>query len=79
MVVGPDVGNVGEILRENDNFTFDPHHIESAVDALQKALEAIPKGEKNKAYATAHWSSDLIAAELLKHYQQSKTNSHENI
>lgn len=79
VVVGPDVGNVGEILRENDNFTFDPHHIESAVDALQKALEAIPKGENNKAYATAHWSSDLIAAELLKHYQQSKTNSHENI
>ena len=79
MVVGPDVGNIGQILRETDNFTFDPHHIESAVDALQKALEAIPKGEENKAYATAHWSSDLIAAELLKHYQQSKTNSHENI
>ena len=79
VVVGPDVGNIGQILRETDNFTFDPHHIESAVDALQKALEAIPQGERNKAYATAHWSSDLIAAELLKHYQQSKTNSHENI
>jgi hypothetical protein len=69
VVVGPDVGNVGTILHETGNFTFDPEHIESATDALQDALEAISKGAENKTYAVTHWSSEHIAAELLKCYQ----------
>jgi glycosyltransferase involved in cell wall biosynthesis len=62
------VGNVGEILRETGNFTFDPQHTETAVEALRKALDNIAKGEENKAYAMKHWSSDIIANQLLKHY-----------
>ena len=73
VVVGPNVGNVGLILRETDNFTFDPDHIESAISALQSALGAISKGEENKEYAAKHWSSDIIATELLKHYQKAIT------
>ena len=73
VVVGPDVGNVGQILHETGNFTFDPLRLESAVEALQKAFTAAEKGEENKAYATAHWSSDVIAAKLLKCYQEAIT------
>ena len=77
VVVGPDVGNVGEILRETGNFTFDPHDIRSAVDALQKALTGITKGNKNRTYAQEHWSSERVAATLLKFYQQILNRKHE--
>jgi glycosyltransferase involved in cell wall biosynthesis len=77
VVVGPNVGNVGEILHETGNFTFDPHDIRSAVSALQNALEATSKGGENKTYATEHWSSERIAASLLKYYQQALYRKHE--
>ena len=76
VVVGPDVGNVGQILRETGNFTFDPKHTERAIDALKNALDAISKGDENIAYAVKHWSSDIIAKKLQKCYQASiSTNS----
>jgi len=78
VVVGPDVGNVGEILRETGNFTFDPHDISSAVSALQKALTETTKGKDNRTYATENWASDTIATTLLKCYQQAKNKKHEN-
>jgi hypothetical protein len=78
VVVGPDVGNVGEILRETGNFTFEPHDISSAVSALQKALTEITKGKDNRTYATENWASDTIATTLLKCYQQAKNKKHEN-
>jgi len=78
VVVGPDVGNVGQILRETGNFTFDPHDMSSAVSALQKALTETTKGKKNRTYATEHWASGLIATTLLKCYQQAKNKKHEN-
>ena len=70
VVVGPDVGNIGPILHETGNFTFDPEHTESAIDALKNALEATSKGKENKVYASKHWSSDFIAATFLRYYQQ---------
>ena len=72
VVVGPYVGNVGQILRETANFTFDPHDTRSVVSALQKALTETTKGKENRTYATEHWSSNLIAAALLRYYQQAK-------
>ena len=77
VVVGPDVGNVGQILRETGNFTFDPKHTERAIDALKNALEATSKGDDNKTYATEHLSSERIAASLLKCYQQALYRKHE--
>ena len=70
VVVGPNVGNVGEILRETGNFTFDPHDISSAVSALQKSLTETTKGKDNRTYATENWASDTIATTLLKIYLQ---------
>jgi hypothetical protein len=78
VVVGPDVGNVGEILRETGNFTFDPHDMRNAVSALQKALTETTIGKENRTYATEHWASGLIAATLLRCYQQTKNKKHEN-
>ena len=78
VVVGPDVGNVGQILHGTGNFTFDPRHTESGVEALQKAFTTKEKGEENKTYAFKNWSSDVIAATLLEYYQQGKTNSYES-
>ena len=78
VVVGPDVGNVGEILRETGNFTFDPRDIGSAVNALQKALTETKNGKENRSYATEYWASDLIATTLLRYYQQTKNKKHEN-
>lgn len=70
VVVGPDVGNVGQILHDTGNFTFDPEDTESAICALRKALETTSKGKENKEYSAKYWSSDIIAAELLKCYQK---------
>jgi hypothetical protein len=75
VVVGPDVGNVGQILRKTGNFTFDPHDMRSAVSALQNALEATSKGDENKTYATEQWSSERIATSLLKYYQETITTN----
>lgn len=75
VVVGPDVGNIGQILRETGNFTFDPNDIKSAVSALKKALTETTKGRDNQTYATKHWSSDLIATKLLKCYQEAITTN----
>ena len=75
VVVGPDVGNVGQILRKTGNFTFDPHDMRSAVSALQNALEATSKGDENKNYATEQWSSERIATSLLKYYQETITTN----
>ena len=72
VVVGPDVGNAGQILCETGNFTFNPNNTESAIYALQGALAATSKGDENRAYAVKHWSSGIIAAELLKCYQTCK-------
>ena len=77
VVVGPDVGNVGPILCKTGNFIYDPHDMRSAVSALQNALEATSKGGENKTYATEHWSSERIAASLLKYYQQALYRKHE--
>ena len=77
VAVGPNVGNVGEILHETGNFTFDPHDIKSTVDALQKALTETAKGKENRTYATEHWTSDLVAATLLSYYQQALYRKHE--
>jgi hypothetical protein len=78
VVVGPNVGNVGQILNETGNFTFDPHDIKSAVSVLKKALTTTSKGKENKKYATEHWSSDIIAVQLLRYYQHFKYDNHEN-
>ena len=81
VVVGPDLGNVGEILRETGNFVFDPHDRSSVKNAVLEAIEAVKKdnqlGARNYRYAKENWSTskvcELIDRELSKMFLIDKT------
>lgn len=59
-VLGPDVGDVGEILKESGNPTFSPGEGASVSAALRRALDLAdgPLGEANRAKADADWNLD---------------------
>lgn len=71
VVVGPDVGNVGHILTETGNPTFDPQNTSTILSAIEKAQELCKngKGLKNKIYAEKHWRTATVAQAVLQHYQ----------
>jgi len=58
VVVGPDSGNVGEILRSTGNPTFDPGNIASVVDALGRGLQLAKQGlgDANRRLALERWT-----------------------
>ena len=61
IVVGPNVGNVGPILKETQNPTFNPRDLNSAVNAIMQAVNIKNKcGENNLRYAQEHWSHEQI-------------------
>lgn len=74
IVVGPDLGNVGVILKETGNFTFNPNDRGSVKRAVKGAIEAAKKnnvlGLQNYHYAKENWSTskicELISEELFK-------------
>ena len=69
-VVGPDVGNVGELLRTTGNPTFAPHEINSVVPAVRKALDmADSKGKENRNWALKNLNTDLICQKTFALYQ----------
>ena len=72
VVVGPDVGNVGGILRETGNFVFAPTDMDSAAQAVKEALQAADtdRGTQNKKYAEEHWSSSVIAKAMIENYKK---------
>ena len=69
--VGPSDGNVGEILANTANPTFDPSDYASVVAAIKQGfvLAAEGKGERNRVYAREHWNPDCIAKMMLAFYQ----------
>lgn len=72
VVIGPDKGNVGEILRQTGNPTFIPTNPYSIIDAINKAKELVSsgKGQWNKAYAEKHWTTNFIAQQLIHYYNK---------
>ncbi len=72
VVVGPDDGNVGEILRETGNPVFDPRDPGSLAAAMTeaRALEAQGKGAENLAYARTHWNWETIAEAHVAFFEQ---------
>lgn len=61
VVVGPNVGNIGAILKETKNPTFNPNDLNSAVNAIMQAVNITNKcGENNLRYAQEHWSHEQI-------------------
>ena len=71
VVVGPDVGNVGELLKETGNPTFSIDSFNSLINALEKAfaLYARGKGEENKQIANRLFLTSVICAKLHKVYE----------
>lgn len=71
VVVGPDVGNIGEWLRATGNPVFDAADPESVRSALADALRLAggDQGEKNRAFALANWTTRKIGGELAQLYR----------
>lgn len=71
MVIGPNTGNVGEILKKSDNLTFDIKDIpNSLIEKIKESSGLDPKaiGQSNYDYAIRHWDPDTIALEYQKIY-----------
>lgn len=62
VVSGPDVGNVGEILRKMNNPLFVPNDRHTIVDSVIKAFELTKegKGEWNRDYAMKNFSTEVF-------------------
>jgi glycosyltransferase involved in cell wall biosynthesis len=77
VVVGPDRGNVGEILRETGNPVFDPDDENSVARAVREAftLAEQGKGEENRLYAEKNWSPDICARAIVQAYEQALKDS----
>ena len=71
VVVGPDTGNIGEILKSTGNPVFDSQNSLSVRNALQAALNLSKTdlGRKNYDYAMTHWRSAQIGAMHASFYR----------
>ena len=69
-VVGPDLGNVGEILRETGNFVFDPYDRASVKRAVLVAIDETGKskglGARNYQYAKENWSTAKVCEQISR-------------
>ncbi len=70
IVIGPDTGNVGELLRATGNPVFDAEDPISIAQAIGQtfALRKKEQGEKNYQYALAHFSLHLVAGQYIDAY-----------
>jgi glycosyltransferase involved in cell wall biosynthesis len=72
VVVGPDVGVVGEILRATGNPVYDPRRPNSLGKALERAskLRRRGKGQENAAYARSRMDWSSIAQQHVALYDK---------
>ena len=70
VVVGPDTGNVGYILRKTENPVFVPRSLESAKESIQQAeiLFKEGKGSQNRIIAEKEWSTQVVVEQLSSLY-----------
>lgn len=71
VVVGVNAGNVGSILKETGNPTFEANNVDSAKYAIEKAISLTYEGlgEKNKVLAEKEWSTEAVTKKLIDVYQ----------
>jgi len=77
IVVGPDMGNVGMILRDTGNPVFNPFDPYSIYNAMDKALIMLKQGNRqgkqNFKYAKDNWTknhvTDILNKELTQFYK----------
>ena len=70
VVVGSNYGNVGEMLRETGNPTFDPEDESSVINALRDGFNLVDQGmgERNRSYVLEKLSPDIIAKQHISFY-----------
>ncbi|WP_309400655.1 glycosyltransferase [Cerasicoccus maritimus] len=75
VVVGPDSWDVGELLRETGNVTFDPDNPSTAAQAVEKAFELAKTDlrEKNRQLALNEWTPAQCAQKYYELYQSKQT------
>ena len=63
VVVGPDYGNIRNILNESGNPIFNPDNTNSIVQALAQGFQMtqVHKGEDNYLYAKQHFSLQQVS------------------
>lgn len=63
VVAGPDVGNMGPILKAAGNPTFDPMSVSSCISAIESALQMASQGLglRNAIRAKDLWAKDKVA------------------
>lgn len=71
IVVGPDVGNVGEILKETDNYVFDPQSEASIRESVLGAIDSVKSGKclgnRNIVYAKNNWTTARVCSIINDH------------
>lgn len=76
VVVGPECGNITEILKATLNPLFNPKDNESMINALIEAclLSKKSHGLNNYKFALEHWGIQVISREYLRLYEILTTN-----
>lgn len=70
VVVGPNMGNVGLLLNETGNPSFNPESIESVIDAVSRAIVlGEEQGEKNYQWVQKNLLTSYICDQLLDLYK----------
>lgn len=71
VVVGVSAGNVGSILKETGNPTFEANNVDNAICAIEEAISLTNEGlgEKNRLLAENEWSTETVAKKLIDAYQ----------
>jgi len=72
VVVGPDIGVIGEQLRQTGNPTFDPTSPPSLAEALHRALTLAENGhgEDNQRVAYDNWNWPRVAHQHVSFYER---------
>lgn len=70
VVVGPDVGNVGPLLKEIGYPTFDPNNFDSIPTAIDKAFQMKDVGKAKHEELMKRYSTETISAKLYKYYSE---------
>lgn len=72
VVIGPDYGVIGEMLRATRNPVYDPFNVERIAQAIQIGLELAAKnhGEKNRKYAQQNMGWGNVAMKTSALYQK---------
>lgn len=70
VIIGPNVGNVGELLKETGNICFDPNNLNSLSCAVLEALECVKmgRGKCNRTLSLTKYSTFACAEAYYKIY-----------